>query len=132
MLADPDAHRLRRGRAAGGDAGQRDARARGRGSQGAVGTGLDAIVVNAVYPERFSKADAERLRAAAGNGNRPEAAGALRAALTEYERARSQRTHLRRLRREASTPVLTLPFLFEPSVGLDEWRKLGRELERKL
>lgn len=99
---------------------------------GAVGTGLDAIVVNAVYPERFSKADAERLRAAAGNGNRPEAAGALRAALTEYERARSQRTHLRRLRREASTPVLTLPFLFEPSVGLDEWRKLGRELERKL
>jgi anion-transporting ArsA/GET3 family ATPase len=99
---------------------------------GAVGTGLDAIVVNAVYPERFSKADAERLRAAAGNGHRPEAAGALRAALTEYERARSQRTHLRRLRREASTPVLTLPFLFEPHVGLEEWRRLGRELERKL
>jgi anion-transporting ArsA/GET3 family ATPase len=100
--------------------------------QGAVGTGLDAIVVNAVYPERFSKADAERLRTAAENGHRPEAAGALRAALTEYERARSQRTHLRRLRREASTPVLTLPFLFEPNVGLEEWRRLGRELERKL
>jgi anion-transporting ArsA/GET3 family ATPase len=100
--------------------------------QGAVGTGLDAIVVNAVYPERFSKADAERMRTAAENGHRPEAVGALRAALTEYERARSQRTHLRRLRREASTPVLTLPFLFEPHVGLDEWRRLGRELERKL
>jgi anion-transporting ArsA/GET3 family ATPase len=99
---------------------------------GAVGTGLDAIVVNAVYPERFSKADAERLRTAAHNGHRPEAASALRAALTGYERARSQRTHLRRLRREASTPVLTLPFLFEPHVGLDEWRRLGRELERKL
>jgi anion-transporting ArsA/GET3 family ATPase len=99
---------------------------------GAVGTGLDAIVVNAVYPERFSKADAERMRTAAENGHRPEAVGALRAALTEYERARSQRTHLRRLRREASTPVLTLPFLFEPHVGLDEWRRLGRELERKL
>jgi anion-transporting ArsA/GET3 family ATPase len=99
---------------------------------GAVGTGLDAIVVNAVYPERFSKADAERLRTAADNGHRPEAVGALRAALTEYERARSQRTHLRRLRREASTPVLTLPFLFEPHVGLEEWRRLGRELERKL
>jgi anion-transporting ArsA/GET3 family ATPase len=100
--------------------------------QGAVGTGLDAIVVNAVYPERFSKADAERLRTAAENGHRPEAVGALRAALAEYERARSQRTHLRRLRREASTPVLTLPFLFEPHVGLEEWRRLGRELERKL
>ena len=100
--------------------------------RGAVGTGLDAIVVNAVYPERFSKADAERLRTAAENGHQPEAVGALRAALTEYERARSQRTHLRRLRREAQTPVLTLPFLFEPHVGLDEWRRLGRELERKL
>jgi hypothetical protein len=100
--------------------------------QGSVGNGLDAIVVNAVYPERFSKADAERLRTAAANGHRPEAAGALRAALTEYERARSQRTHLRRLRREAQTPVLTLPFLFEPHVGLEEWRRLSRELERKL
>ena len=99
---------------------------------GAVGTRLDAIVVNAVYPERFSKADAERLRTAAENGHRPEAVGALRAALTEYERARSQRTHLRRLRRETQTPVHTLPFLFEPHVGLDEWRRLGRELERKL
>jgi anion-transporting ArsA/GET3 family ATPase len=99
---------------------------------GAVGTGLDAIVVNAVYPERFSKADAERLRAAAENGHRPDAAGALSAALTEYERARAQRTHLRRLRREAQTPVLTLPFLFEPHVGLEEWRRLSRELERKL
>jgi hypothetical protein len=97
-----------------------------------MGTGLDAIVVNAVYPERFSKADAERLRTAAENGHRPEATGALRAALTEYERARSQRTHLRRLRREAQTSVLTLPFLFEPHVGLDQWRRLGRELERKL
>jgi anion-transporting ArsA/GET3 family ATPase len=100
--------------------------------QGAVGTSLDAIVVNAVYPERFSKAEAERLREAAKNGHRPEEAAALRAALTEYERARSQRTHLRRLRREASTPVLTLPFLFEPHVGLEEWRRLGRELERRL
>jgi anion-transporting ArsA/GET3 family ATPase len=100
--------------------------------ESAIGTGLDAIVVNAVYPERFSKADAERLRTAAENGHRPEAVGALRAALTEYERARSQRTHLRRLRRESSTPVLTLPFLFEPHVGLEEWRRLARELERKL
>src|SRR5215470_1178681 len=39
---------------------------------GAVGAGLDAIVVNAVFPSRFSKAEAERLRAAADNGHRPE------------------------------------------------------------
>ena len=101
----------------------------------AVGAGLDAIVVNGVYPARFTRAEAERLRAAVRNGGNAEAeqaTGALRAALTEYERARSHRTHLRRLRREAHAPVLTLPFLFEPTVGLDEWRRLARELERRL
>jgi anion-transporting ArsA/GET3 family ATPase len=98
----------------------------------AVGAPLDAIVVNGLYPERFSRTEAERLRAATADGHDPSAAGALRAALAEYERARAQRTHLRRLRREAAAPVHTLPFLFEPQVGLPQWRRLGRELERKL
>jgi anion-transporting ArsA/GET3 family ATPase len=98
----------------------------------AVGPPLDAIVVNGVYPERFTKAEAERLRAVAANGHDPDREAALRAALTEYERARAQRVHLRRLRRHAAAPVLTLPFLFEPQIGLEEWRRLGHELERKL
>ena len=98
----------------------------------AVGAGLDAIVVNALYPDRFSRAEAEQLRVAERNGHRPGASAALRAALSEHARARAQRAHLRRLRREAHAPVLTLPFLFEPTVGLDEWRRLARELERKL
>ncbi len=99
----------------------------------AVGLGLDAVVVNGLYPERFSRDEAERLRRAACDGLQTEAVEAVRAALAEHERARAQRVHLRRLRREVDgAAVLTLPFLFEPDVGLDEYGKLARELDRRL
>ena len=98
----------------------------------AVGLGLDAVVVNGVYPERYTKAEAETLRAAANDGLDPEALSALRAALSEHERARAQRVHVRRLKRDAGAPVLTLPFLFEPEVGLPQYERLASELERKL
>jgi anion-transporting ArsA/GET3 family ATPase len=98
----------------------------------AVDLGLDAIVVNGLYPERFNAEEARRLRAAADDGLPPEAAAAVRAALSEHERARTQRTHLRRLRREAAAPVYTLPFLFEAEVGLAEYRHLAVKLDRAL
>src|SRR3954471_4690277 len=83
--------------------------------RGVVGLGFDAVVVNGVYPERFTRDDAERLRAVAeGDGHDPSAAAALSAALAEHERARVQRNHIRRLRRGTDAPVITLPFLFEP------------------
>jgi anion-transporting ArsA/GET3 family ATPase len=92
----------------------------------AVGLGLEAIVVNGMWPERFSAADAEAMRAIADG--RPD----LRAALTAYERARAQRSHLRRLRRAASAPVVTLPYLFDGELGLPEFERLGSRLARKL
>jgi anion-transporting ArsA/GET3 family ATPase len=96
----------------------------------AVGLGLDAIVVNGMWPERFSAAEAATLRSV--NGYEPEAAAAVTAALRAHERARSQRTHLRRLRREAEAKVVTLPFVFERELGLPEYEKLAAELARKL
>jgi anion-transporting ArsA/GET3 family ATPase len=98
----------------------------------AIGLGLDAIVVNGVYPDRFSGKEAEALRAAAENGLRPEAAAAVRAALSEHERARTQRSHLRRLKRDAGAPVHTLPFLFDAEVGLEEYGTLAAKLGRDL
>ena len=98
----------------------------------AIGLGLDAIVVNGVYPARFSGKEAETLRAAAENGLAPEALGAVRAALSEHERARTQRAHLRRLKRDADAPVHTLPFLFDAEVGLDEYATLAAKLGRDL
>jgi anion-transporting ArsA/GET3 family ATPase len=98
----------------------------------AIGAGLEAIVVNGLWPGRFSAADAEAMRAASADGQRPEAAETLRAALTAHERARSQRSHLRRLRRAASARVVTLPYLFESELGLPEYEKLAGDLARRL
>jgi len=98
----------------------------------AVGLGLDAIVVNGVYPARFNSAEADALRTAAENGLAPDALAAVTAALTEHERARSQRSHVRRLKREATAPVHTLPFLFDAEVGLDEYAALAVKLGRAL
>jgi anion-transporting ArsA/GET3 family ATPase len=98
----------------------------------AVGLGLDAVIVNALYPERYTKAEAESLRSAAANGLDPEALTAVRAVLTQHERARQQQTHVRRLRKEAGAPVLELPMLFEPEVGLAEYEHLAEDLMAEL
>jgi anion-transporting ArsA/GET3 family ATPase len=98
----------------------------------AVGLGLDAIVVNGVYPARFSGKEADALRAAAADGLAPDALAAVAAALSEHERARSQRLHVRRLKRVARAPVHTLPFLFDAEVGLDEYGTLAAKLGRDL
>ena len=94
----------------------------------AVGVPLEAIVVNGMWPERFSAGDAEALRAAL-DGRRD---GPVHAALTSYERARAQRSHLRRLRRATSARVVTLPYLFESEIGLPEFETLAAGLARKL
>jgi anion-transporting ArsA/GET3 family ATPase len=88
---------------------------------------IDRAVVNGLYPERFTGAEAKRLRSAAAREN-----GAVRAALAEHERMRGQRAQLRRLRRGLEAPVSTLPFLFEPELGLDQLDELARRLERRL
>ena len=94
----------------------------------AVGSGLATIVVNGMWPDRFSAGDAKALRAALDG--RP--AGPLQAALTSYERARAQRSHLRRLRRATSARVVTLPYLFESELGLPQFEHLAGNLARRL
>jgi len=94
----------------------------------AVGSGLETIVVNGMWPDRFSTGDAKALRAALDG--RPT--GPLHAALTSYERARAQRSHLRRLRRATSARVVTLPYLFESELGLPQFEQLAGNLARKL
>ncbi len=93
---------------------------------GTVGRGLDLIVVNALYPDRFSDEEAERLRAVA------ERWPAVRVALAHHRRARAQATYVRQLRREAAAPVVTLPYLFVPRIGPREYEALARELSREL
>jgi anion-transporting ArsA/GET3 family ATPase len=92
-----------------------------------VGVAVDRVYLNGLYPERFSKEEAERLGAlAADEDGAPKAAA--RAALSEFGRARSQRAQLARLRRRAQAPVKTLPFLFEPDLGPEAARRLSKRL----
>ena len=101
-----------------------------------MGMAVDAIVVNALYPDRFRGAEAERLAELAerdGDPASPAVRAALRAALTEHRRARAQRAQLRRLKKEAGdAEVATLPFLFDPDLGPEAFDRLSRQLERKL
>ena len=96
-----------------------------------LGMAVDRVVVNGVYPQRFNGDEARRLRSLDGRGS-PAANAALRAALAEHERARGQRSQLRRLRRHVRAPVATLPYLFEPQLGRRQVERLANELERSL
>jgi anion-transporting ArsA/GET3 family ATPase len=88
---------------------------------------IDRAIVNALYPERFTREEGKRLHAF-----EPRSDGAVRAALAEHERVRGQRSQLRRLRRGLDAPVATLPFLFEPELGPEQLDELARRLERAL
>ncbi len=92
-----------------------------------VGVAVDRVYLNGLYPERFSKQEAERLSELAGRED-GTARAAARAALSEFNRARSQRAQLARLRRRVKAPVKTLPFLFEPELGPEAARRLSRRL----
>jgi anion-transporting ArsA/GET3 family ATPase len=96
-----------------------------------MGMRTDVVVANALLPDRFTSEEAERIEAVNGGHGAPEVAAALRAALSEHRRARSQRAPLRRLKKDVPDAV-TLPYLFEPELGLKDFEKLSVELERKL
>jgi anion-transporting ArsA/GET3 family ATPase len=91
---------------------------------------VDAIVVNAVHPERFKRSEAARLEAASGGSG--VARAAVAAAISEHRRARGEHAQVRRLRRAAEAPVVTLPRIFEPELDRDDLERLSAELERRL
>jgi hypothetical protein len=91
-----------------------------------VGVAVDRIYMNALYPERFSGEEIEQLSGLANGDGAVRAAA--RAAVSEHNRARSQRAQLARLRRRVQAPVKTLPFLFEPELGVEAARRLAKRL----
>jgi anion-transporting ArsA/GET3 family ATPase len=96
-----------------------------------MGMRTDAVVVNSLLPERFTVEETEQIEAVNGDHGSDEVAAALRAALSEGRRARSQRAQQRRLKKEVDD-VVTLPYLFEPELRLEDFEKLSVELEKKL
>jgi hypothetical protein len=86
--------------------------------------------VNAVHPVRFRQPEIDRLRNITSDTRVTQAA--LNAALSEHTRARAEHGQVRRLRRAASAPVATLPRVFEPELGREDFERLSAELERRL
>lgn len=92
---------------------------------------LDAVIVNALYPERFSDEDRETIARAHGRSRSPLTAAALGAALSEHARARAQAEQLARLRAglcDGGLPIQTLPYLFAEAIGPAELELLADAL----
>jgi anion-transporting ArsA/GET3 family ATPase len=90
---------------------------------------LDTVIVNALYPERFSAADTRRLNRAraAMNGSAP-AGAALGAALSLQARAAGQREQLARLTEGLDGDSVALPYLFAEAFGRDQLEALADAL----
>jgi len=85
---------------------------------------VDRVYMNALYPERFSNDEASELERVLEEAAAP-ARAAVRAALSEYRRSRSQRAQLRRLKEGVSVPVKTLPFIFKPRLDVASLERLA-------
>jgi hypothetical protein len=96
-----------------------------------VGASVDRIYMNALYPERFSDDEGARIEPLVqnGDGGNGSVRAALRAALSQSRRAEGQRKQLVRLEELTSAPVRTLPYVFEPELGLDEIRSLAEAID---
>ncbi len=93
-----------------------------------VGVAVDRVYLNGLYPERFTKAEAEGLSTVAeaedGRGQGGGAGGALRARAAPARSGRSWRDCDAGCRRRSRT----LPFLFEPDLGPEAARRLSKRL----
>jgi anion-transporting ArsA/GET3 family ATPase len=97
--------------------------------RGALGRGIDRVVVNALYPQRFGPRHRAALARALEGAEGPVERAALRAALSEQARAAGQREQVARLEEELGMESVPLPFVFQPELGREELESLSRELE---
>jgi anion-transporting ArsA/GET3 family ATPase len=95
-----------------------------------TGLDLDAVIVNALLPDRLTRAQADAIAAALQSPGDSRRRVALRAAHDQHVRARGQHTQVRRLRGAlpAGMPVATLPSLPVRTVGDAEVAVLARRL----
>ena len=93
---------------------------------------LDAVIVNALYPERFSTRELGLLQRADAATDSAVARSALRAALSEHARGRAQREQMARLVDGLRSAPLVLPYLFCDRLGREQLQALAGALEPQL
>ncbi len=90
-----------------------------------VNLDLDLAIVNALEPDTFSEGEIEQIRAAGESAP-------VEAAVLQWERARRQHEQLARLGKLLKRPLVTLPFVYERSIGRTELQMLADELADRL
>ncbi|MFY9265059.1 MAG: ArsA family ATPase [Solirubrobacterales bacterium] len=90
-----------------------------------IGLDIDLAIVNALEPRFFDAEDVAKLRAA-------ERSAPVEAALLQSGRAERQQGQLKRLTEELGSPNITLPFLYEKSLGRNELAVLADLLAEAL
>jgi hypothetical protein len=95
-----------------------------------LGRRLDAVVVNALLPRRFTPAEVGRI-ATLADGAGDVTDSAVRAAIAVHDRARFQHNQLARLRRR-SFDVVGLPFVWNAQIDVEAVSAISKRLERKL
>lgn len=94
--------------------------------------GLDLVIVNALYPTRFSGDEIRELSGAVPSTRSPVVRSALRAAVSEDARARTQREQVKRLRDGLKRSVIELPHVFADHLARPELELVADALEDKL
>jgi anion-transporting ArsA/GET3 family ATPase len=92
-----------------------------------LGISVDRAYMNALYPERFSEPEVEKLAEVADSVD-GGARAAVKAAISERRRAVAHRDQLDRLRGLIHAPIRTLPFVFEPELGVAGIERLAGEV----
>ncbi len=94
--------------------------------------GLDAVIVNARYPERFTPPRRPSWRTARERLDGRITGAALGAALSEHARADAQSEQLRRLHDGLGFELIELPYLFAEQIGRPELELLADALANGL
>jgi hypothetical protein len=101
-----------------------------RRAQGRVGVPLGPLVVNSLYPPRFSQGvSAHALRALPEAVGDPQLEPLIANARTAERRRALNDRYLERLRRDLPLPQIHLPYLFTPDFGPAAIDELSRRLE---
>ena len=94
---------------------------------------LDAVIVNALYPTRFTRCRAHPTAAGAVQGPLTRwSAAALGAALSEHARASTQAEQLERLHDGLGHELVQLPYLFAEQIAQPELETLADALDEGL
>ena len=92
-----------------------------------IGIAIDRVVMNALYPDAFSKSDVKTFGKLKKSDD-AEVRAAGRAAASQATRAAAQREQLARLEEMVRAEVTTLPYIFKPELDLKAARKLAEEI----